>query len=134
MGRRSRSWRSRVWLAWFAVALNAVAPTLTQAAAWLQGRPLGIAVEAGRPIGWSAPGAHAGHAHAHHRGHDSSTHGEHCPFCFTHAGSFALPSLPAHAPMLPARAGRTDVATVPESAPRIAVRLAAQPRAPPAIG
>jgi hypothetical protein len=61
----------------------------------------------------------------------SDIHFEHCPFCFTHAGSFALPA----SETLAALAAAPCVARMPlrfyECASPIFVWKAAQPRAPP---
>jgi hypothetical protein len=127
------------WLACFAVALNALAPTFSQAAAWLQGRTLGLAIGADRPLGWAAaPAAHAQHAHHAQHGHHAASggaphqHDDHCPFCFTHAGSFALPPVPPSAWLEPAGHEGIETALARASAPIAKPRSPAQPRAPPA--
>jgi hypothetical protein len=136
MRRGTSAWRRLAWLACFAVGLNALAPSLSQAAAWLQGRPLGIAIGADRPLGGSASGEHGHHEHharrAGHHGSDAGAHGDHCPFCFTHAGSFALPPVPPLAWLASAEREGIQAAPVRASAPIAKPRSPAQPRAPPA--
>ena len=133
---RSSGRRSWVWCAWLAVVLNAIAPTLAQSAAWLQGRPLGIAPQA--PLGFSAADPHAAH-HIHGASHERggephAMHDGHCPFCFTHAGSFALPPVAMRAALpSPAQSKARPTAWATDVA-RADALLAAQPRGPPAAG
>ena len=71
--------------------------------------------------------------HAHGSGHDSpALHFEHCPFCFTHAGSFGLP--PSVFPSLPVVKIPFAVVALSYFWPRQSVSwTAAQARAPPPI-
>lgn len=71
--------------------------------------------------------------HAHGSGHHSpALHFEHCPFCFTHAGSFGLP--PSVFPSLPVVKSPIAVAALFYLWPRQSVIwIAAQARAPPSF-
>lgn len=82
--------------------------------------------------------AHAGHAEAMHDAPDADhaasheLHFEHCPFCFIHAGSFALmASFPVQAGLLPARAQRPLLFY--QSHQPLYAWASAQPRAPPTV-
>lgn len=85
--------------------------------------------------------AHAGHAvideamrDAPDAGHTASheLHFEHCPFCFTHAGSFALmASFAVQARLLPAGAQRPLLFY--HSHQPLYAWASAQPRAPPTV-
>ena len=122
----TRHGRVTAWIAIFAVLLAALAPSVARA--WLSPQkvmPWGEICTAG--------GMQTTHDAAPRP--DSGQHGgavfKHCPFCLTHAGHFALPT-PAHELLQPAAASSESIqSAVATPAPRL-IRVAAQPRAPPA--
>jgi hypothetical protein len=61
----------------------------------------------------------------------SGMHFEHCPFCFTHAGSFALPPSETLAPLAAAACTARMPHRFYQCATPIFIWEAAQPRAPP---
>lgn len=113
-----------VWIACLAILAAALMPTVA-AAMQAKSSFLGdICTAAGLKVG-AAPAQTddgAGTKAAHHL--------KHCPYCFTHAGSFGLP--PDSAIVLPAAAGRFEHPLLFYRAPRpLFAWTAAQPRAPP---
>ena len=65
--------------------------------------------------------------------HTTEAHFEHCPFCFTHAGSFALS--PTTAPLLPAAISNSDqfASLFYQSPAPLFIWTTAQSRAPPVV-
>lgn len=122
----TRPGRVTAWIAIFAILLAALAPSVARA--WLspqQAMPwtdiCSVAGPQGAPHLAPLPGSGQ---------HDGAIF-KHCPFCLNHAGHFALPA-PA-LDLLPAVAASTETfpASAATPAPRF-IRVAAQPRAPPA--
>lgn len=120
--------RLTAWIAIFAVLLAALAPALARA--WVPAQAA--------PMPWAeictAGGTQLVHdtAPAPGSGQHEGIGLKHCPFCLTHAGQFALPA--ATLDILPAADARGEAfpSSAASSPPRF-IRVAAQPRAPPAI-
>jgi Protein of unknown function (DUF2946) len=118
------------WIAGFAILLASLAPSISQTLAGAGPAGSVQAQEALMPAEM--------HSAAHHdgRGAPSSvpkaSHLEHCPFCLTHAGSFALlQSVPA---TLHEVGGFCEFPFLFYQAPRLLyVWVSAQIRAPPAV-
>jgi hypothetical protein len=110
--------RLTTWIAIFAVLLASLAPSISHALAaggwtgYLSDTEL--CSEESEPAAEQAADAHEHDMHASHDSPESqptadhSLHFEHCPFCFTHAGSFGTPTthefvtpLAAGSPVLP---------------------------------
>ena len=117
-------WRRRLhwaWVACFAILLNAWAPAVSQALAAQRGAaPWGLICSASNlasPDGAPQPAQPA-------------ASGEHCPFCLSHAGSFALPpaAAPAVAVAVPAQVTTASAPRTPKARDLPAWALA---RAPP---
>ncbi|MDA8256157.1 MAG: DUF2946 family protein [Betaproteobacteria bacterium] len=123
----TRPGRVTAWIAIFAILLAALAPAVARA--WLspqQAMPWTEICSVAGPQGAmdAAPLPGSGQ-------HDGALF-KHCPFCLNHAGQFALPP-PAHDLLPPAAAGSEGIpSSVAISVPRF-IRVAAEPRAPPAI-
>lgn len=122
----TRPGRVTAWIAIFAILLAALAPSVARA--WLspqQTMPWTEICSIGGSQGTPdvAPLSGSGQ-------HDGAVF-KHCPFCLNYAGHFALPA-PA-LDFLPAVTASTETfpASVATPAPRF-IRVAAQPRAPPA--
>ena len=120
--------RFAAWLAMFAILLAALAPTVSHATAAARGGAswMEICTSAGpamiRVADDQAPGVPAGN--------DQGIHLEHCAFCLTHAGAFALPAAALAA--LPVITGSDSPPLLFHRAPRpLFVWAAGQPRAPP---
>ncbi|MEO5658940.1 MAG: DUF2946 domain-containing protein [Polaromonas sp.] len=128
------------WIACFAILLASLAPSISQTLA--AARDSGSVQTEGCPLPDEEPAEvdsaanlniHAGHGD---NGAPSTfpkaSHFEHCPFCFTHAGSFALvQSVPA---TLLEASGFSEFPFLFFQAPRLLfVWVAAQARAPPAV-
>lgn len=85
--------------------------------------------------------AHSHHVSVHEPGpsgkmpqdsHSSALHFEHCPFCFTHAGSFGL--APFNAIIVVANAGSSTLPILFYRSPaRLFAWTVSQPRAPPVL-
>ena len=82
----------------------------------------GMQMEELRPQGSHSPGSHS-----------TAAHFEHCPFCFTHAGSFALP--PTTALLAPAAVSNSDrfASLFYQSPAPLFIWTTAQSRAPPNV-
>ncbi len=115
-----------VWIACFAVLLSALAPSISQAindsaANWAEicsvdGIKL-TKIDAAQNPASSVPA-------------DKGMHFEHCPFCFTHAGSVGLP--PSAVLTLPIANNDVAAPSLFYQAPRpLFIWAAAQSRAPP---
>lgn len=114
--------RFAAWLAVFAMLLAALAPTVSHALSPATGGTIEVcSVDGPRSIPDPDAPAPAPHNAL-----------EHCPFCATQAGSFALPNAPL--PAFDAPRG-DDVPPPPVAIDRPAqdAPLAARPRAPPAF-
>lgn len=123
--------RMTAWIAGFAVLLAALAPSISQAifASKVSAAGFGeICSVTGNKL-----------AKVEHEGHHSSSspaekglHFEHCPFCFTHAGSVGLP--PATDLVLPMPVGTQLMPPLFYQSPRsLFTWAAAQSRAPPSL-
>ena len=120
------------WIACFAILLASLAPSISQT--------LAAAVNAGSVMAQDMPMPVEMHSAANddHDGHGApssvpkASHFGHCPFCLTHAGSFALlQSVPA---TLHEVGGFSEFPFLFLQAPRLLfVWVAAQARAPPAV-
>ncbi|THF67112.1 DUF2946 domain-containing protein [Pseudothauera nasutitermitis] len=120
--------RLTAWLAAFAVAIAALAPTLTQAMAWAGDgsvRWVEVCTVLGvKMVAMQEDGADT----------DAPASGDlpsaSCPYCSPHAGSFALP--PGSALAVAALQPRETLFSAPSAAPPPAAsRGIPQPRAPP---
>jgi hypothetical protein len=102
---KSSTRRLQIWIACFAILLNALAPSISHALSRMAGPSNMIEICSASGTRWiSGDGAGAvvaGLAGAQFSAETPSTldsttspllHLEHCPFCMTHAGTFALPS------------------------------------------
>jgi hypothetical protein len=121
--------RITAWIACFAVLLSALAPSISQAvnaakstsANWVEICSVTttklVKVEGAQSPTSSAPA-------------EKGTHFEHCPFCFTHAGSVGLP--PNLDLVIPLADGTLTLPSLFYQAPRpLFIWAAAQSRAPP---
>jgi hypothetical protein len=124
------------WIACFAILLNALAPAISHAISAMNGdtswgvvcttagaKTVTATLAAAKTLGGKLPG---------NPGNSNMQHQEHCPFCATHAGSFALPpSLPAS---LALSGGHAHYPALFYHAPQpLFSWSAAHPRAPPAL-
>jgi hypothetical protein len=126
--------RVTAWIAFFAILMASLMPTVSRAMA-------AAAVDAASRQVCSIAGHHSAMPAGHHAmspagvEHDpSSGHGalhlDHCPFCLTHAGSFGLPPMAAMA--VPASTAAEAHPPFLFQSPRVLVAwTSAQPRAPP---
>ena len=126
------------WIACFAMLLASLAPSISQslaagddsgsirAASWIEESPMH-----GEAHNASEQQAAHQHDHGNPSHHQNGSHFEHCPFCLTHAGSFAL--LQTVALTLHEVGGFSDFPSIYFQAPRLLfVWVTAQARAPPA--
>lgn len=131
LARSRRIGRLTAWIAIFAVLLAALAPSMARAiASPRQAMPWSdICTAAGMQQGApdAAPASGSGQPR-----HPEGLGFKHCPFCLNPAGPFALP--PASLDCLPAAdaGARYFPSSATAPAPRF-IRIAAQPRAPPAV-
>lgn len=120
--------RVTAWIAMFAMLLAALAPTVARAlsAAQQQAQPWAeICTVAGMQSAYQgAPAEGSGQ-------HDAAVF-KHCPFCLAHADQYALPAAACGAWPAPA-ADRGFVSACVALPPFRFMRVAAQPRAPPAV-
>lgn len=124
--------RLHAWIACLAILFNALAPSLAHAVATFagDGGGTGARMEICSMNGYQPTTATADPMHA----PDGAPHAQaaqHCPFCATHAGHFALPPSPVSAPLPdPGPAARPPLF---HRAPHpLFAWIAANPRAPPA--
>ncbi len=130
----SRRWQ--IWIAVFAVLLNALAPSISHAvaAARGQGPAWEICRADGSRYGAPASAAFAAYAAAEQPDAPPSAYkaGEHCAYCLPHAGDFAL--APAMAPAAAAFGRQPPHPFLFYRSPRpLAAWSAARPRGPPAL-
>ncbi len=127
MPRRSFRQRLTAWIATFAILLGALAPAVSQAmSAFGEGgaRWLEVCTTAG--MIWIAVDEDGGEPSQ----GDSGLMSGHCPYCCTHAGSFALP--PSVAPVFAVDGPQLLQPVLFHTAPRPLFAWAvAHPRAPP---
>jgi hypothetical protein len=124
---RSKALRRHVVnAALFAVLLNAMAPSVTAMLAASEGRRvsmtahcLAMAVESSQ----QAPAQ---------PGSPDKDKGASCPFCFAHAGSFALAPV-IHAPQMPSVGAYLPAAAYVAVLPALHTWLNSKPRGPPAL-
>jgi hypothetical protein len=153
MGISQSKKRFAAWIACFAILLAALAPSISHVlyaakisathSAAHHGESFSTAETelsdmAGHDHGPASPvpaeSDMAGHHHASasHTPADKSMHFEHCPFCFTHAGSFGLS--PAAALTHPVVSGSPEFPPLFYQSPQpLFVWVTAQPRAPPIV-
>jgi hypothetical protein len=127
------------WIAILAILLNALMPTVSVALENSRGKAVGgngdwtevCSVQGSTWIRLAADGSLLEQTDRKPTGAPASAHGEHCPYCLTHAASFALP--PAPALVLPVWMPRADILPQNEPQARTPVAwLAPAARAPPA--
>lgn len=123
--------RLAAWIACFAILLAVLAPSISQAVHIKKGaEPIGeicsmtgskmVKAETGSGSPTSSMPAEKG------------LHFDHCPFCFTHAGSFVI--LPSEGFALPAETGTQLMPSLYYHAPRpLFIWAAAHSRAPPSL-
>lgn len=119
MKKISAQWRMHVWIAIFAVLMNALAPSISHAMAWSSGAPSAwdICRADGKPAATQKQPA-AGM--------------DHCGYCLPHAGSYAIAPGAAAGVVLPG--GHALRPFLFYHAPRPLLALsAAPPRGPPAL-
>jgi hypothetical protein len=147
--------RFAAWIACFAVLLAALAPSISHVLYAAKGAEKIAATHSATHHGESVPTAKTElpdmashdhgpaspvpaesdmadhhHASASHSPADKGMHFEHCPFCFTHAGSFGLS--PAAALTHPVVSGSPEFPSLFYQSPQpLFVWAAAQARAPP---
>jgi len=114
-----------VWLALFAVLLNAFAPTVSHALAARQPAvPVDVCSVDGGPAFAAAAALLMQHEHA------GMSMLDDCGYCLTHAGSPGLPP-PVHVPPQVVRGGEARPLLFYRAPRPLAVWLAAVPRGPP---
>jgi hypothetical protein len=140
--------RVAAWIACFAVMMASLAPSISQALAsrtlesLSQEKICSLTHSQASGTNIDPHASHGSHQtsdaakvdNAPHSGHSpqKGMHFEHCPFCFTHAGSFGL--LPAVATNLPAVTGSPVLPLLFFQSPRpLFTWISAQPRAPPVV-
>lgn len=121
----TRSGRLAAWIALFAILLATLAPSVARALMPPQ-----------HAMPWTDICTVAGSQTAHERapasgsGQHEGADFKHCPFCLTHADHLALPARAAEC--FPAAAAAEPVSLPVATPPSRLIRVAAQPRAPPA--
>lgn len=118
-----------IWIACFAILLNALAPSVSHAFAAAHGQPP-LLIEICSVGGTRFVALDVSRDQAPTGEHRTAGTGEHCPFCFTHAGGDALPS--AALPDLRRAALPAEMPRLFYQAPRLLFNWsAAHPRGPP---
>ena len=97
MGKLLGRKRLQIWIACFAILLNALAPSISHALSSMAGPSNMIEICSASGTKWVsndvASGVSGQQAAPEQPSTDSPLHHlEHCPFCITHAGTFALPA------------------------------------------
>ena len=125
-----RFWKNKlltVWIACFAILLNALAPSISYAlnARTDSAAPMAEVCRMGTSMAKPAP--------IHHSSDQGDAHGaKHCPFCLPHAGSFALP--PPDVPRCAIAAGHDLFPSLFYQSPQpLFSWAAANPRGPPLL-
>ncbi|MEO6351505.1 MAG: DUF2946 domain-containing protein [Burkholderiaceae bacterium] len=119
-----------IWIACFAMLINAFAPSISHAVTSLSSAPASPMMEICTMTGVQSIAAMTGLPGRDHSGPDKAGSGEHCPFCLPHAGSFALP--PSELPVQQIVAGNDLFPPLFYQAPyRLFSWTAAKPRGPP---
>jgi hypothetical protein len=121
--------RLTAWIAMFAIVLAALAPAISQAVNAARTTAAGwdeiCTIDGLRLIKADGEASHTSPVPV-----EKGTHFEHCPFCFTHAGSFGLP--PDIGLTFSMASGNAMQPSLYYQAPRrLFIWAAAQPRAPP---
>lgn len=130
MGMNNLTRRFAAWIACFAILLAALAPSISQAIHVKKGTEIigEICSMTGAKMAKAEPGSPASSSMP----AEKALHFDHCPFCLTHAGSFAV--LPSAGFALPAVAGTQLLPSLYYHAPRpLFIWAAAHSRAPPAF-
>jgi hypothetical protein len=126
--------RLTAWIACFVMLFASLAPSISHAVTAARSSTSFWAEDCSMHGEVHNAADHQDHgAHSHDQSHDSSgSHFEHCPFCLTHAGSFAL--LQTVAPTAYEAGGLSEFPILFFQAPRLLfVWVTAQARAPPAV-
>ncbi len=89
--------RLQIWIACLAILLNALAPSVSHALSRMAGPSKMIEICSASGTRWISSEVASTIVGAQFSAQEPSTdsplhHLEHCPFCMTHAGSFALPA------------------------------------------
>ncbi|MFT5643621.1 MAG: hypothetical protein ACI83P_001168 [Janthinobacterium sp.] len=103
MGKFLTRKRLQIWIACCAILLNALAPSIAHALSAQAGRTNAMVICSVNGTKWLATGVSTGAASDGAFTDESAAgdvapsdsplhHLEHCPFCLTHAGNFALPA------------------------------------------
>ena len=129
MPRRNARQRLTAWIATFAILIGALAPTVSQAmSAFGDGGTRWLEVCTSAGMLWVA--AKADGEAQDEDGGGSGVMAGHCPYCCTHAGSFALP--PSEPAVFAVEGPQQLLPVLYHAAPRpLFAWAAAQPRAPP---
>lgn len=117
-----------IWIACFAMLVNALAPSISYAMTAASSVPASPMMEICTMGGVRSIAAIAGQPDNQHPGPGDS--GAHCPFCLLHGGNLGLP--PSGMPVLPVVAGHDSFPHLFYHAPyRLFSWTAANPRGPP---
>lgn len=139
MGENRRRRGITAWIAIFAVLLASLAPSISHALAatgwtgYLDDTEF-CSADSTDSNDSAVSQLHDAHAHHEHQGaptfDDHRLHFEHCPFCFTHAGTFGTPPVPEF--VVPLLVGSAVLPNLFLHSPRLLFIWAApQARAPP---
>ena len=119
-----------VWIACFAMLLNALAPSVSHAVTARSSTPASPMMEICTMNGVQSVASLHGQSERDHSGPGKAGFGEHCPFCLPHGCSTGLP--PSGLPALPLVAGHDAFPQLFYHAPyRLFAWTAANPRGPP---
>ena len=119
-----------IWVACFAMLINALAPSISHAVTTWSSAPASPMMEICTMNGVQPMAEMPGLPGSDHSGPSNAGSGEHCPFCLPHAGSFALP--PSDLPVRAMVAGHDLFPSLFYHAPyRLFSWTAANPRGPP---
>ncbi|HJV52194.1 MULTISPECIES: DUF2946 domain-containing protein [Oxalobacteraceae] len=123
--------RLAAWIACFAVLLAALAPSISHAVSAARDGNAGWG-DICSQTGFKPAQANNAHEHSSPDPAKPGLHFEHCPFCYTHAGSVGLPPVAGFAlPLLIATQAKPSLYY--QSPRPLFIWAAAQSRAPPAI-
>ena len=121
-----------IWIACFAMLINALAPSISHAVNTRSSMPSSPMMEICTMNGVQPMAEMPGMPAGDHSGPSNAGSGEHCPFCLPHAGSFALP--PPDLPVRAIVAGHDLFPSLFYHAPyRLFSWTAANPRGPPLV-
>lgn len=118
-----------IWIACFAMLINAFAPSISHAVTAWSSTPAPM-MEICTMNGVQSFAAMDGQTDSDHSGPGNAGSGEHCPFCLPHGGSIGMP--PSDLPLRPIVAGHDLFPHLFYHAPyRLFSWTAAKPRGPP---